>query len=93
MSNNSDGIRFFRHKCEARYLLYSNKTRILISKDVYYLWQANNIAWSPGNTITTLYLKELTISAIYQPLHGTENHQVELEVLRKEVDRVIRTTK
>ena len=91
--NNSDGIRFFRHKGKGRYLLYSNKTGILISKDVYCLWQANDRAWSPGNSIASLYLKELTISAIYQPVHGSENHQVELEVLRKEAERVIRTTK
>ena len=56
MNNNSDGIRFFRHKGQGRYLLFSNKTGILISKDVYCLWQANNRAWSPGNRITTLYL-------------------------------------
>ena len=43
--------------------------------------------------MTTLCLKELTISAIYQPVYGTENFQVELEVLRKEAERVIRTTK
>ena len=60
---------------------------------MYYLWQANNRAWSPGNRITTLYLKELTISAIYQPVHGTENYQAELEVLRKEAERVVRKTK
>ena len=70
-----------------------SKAGILIPMDVYCLWQANNRAWSPGNGITTLYLKELTISAIYQPLYGTENHQVELEGLRKEAERVIRTTK
>ena len=93
MNNNSDGIRFFRHQGQGRYLIFSNKTGILISKDFYCLWQAKNRAWSPGNRITTLYLKELTISAIYQPVHGTENHQVELEVLRKEAERVIRTTK
>ena len=93
MNNNRDGIRFFRHNGQGRYLLYSNKTGILISKDVYCLWQANNRAWSPGNRITTLYLKELTISVMYQPVHGTENHQVELEVLRKEAEKVIRTTK
>ena len=63
--------------------LYSNKAGMLISKDVYCLWQAHNRAWSPGNRVTTLYLKELTISAIYQPLHGTENYQVDLEVIRK----------
>ena len=55
--------------------------------------QANNRAWSLGNRITTLYHKELTISAIYQPVHGTENYQVELEVLIKEAERVARTRK
>ena len=93
MNNNNDVIRFFRHKAQGRYLLFSNKTGVLISKDVYCLWQANNKAWSPGNRIRTLYLKELTISATYQPVHGTENHQGELKVLRKEAERVIRTTK
>ena len=87
-----DSSFIFRHNSQGRYLLYSNKTGILLSKDVYCLWQANNRAWSPGNRKTTLYLKELTISAMYQPVHGTENHQVELEVLRKEAERVIRTT-
>ena len=93
MNNNSDGIRFFRRKGQGRYLLYSNKTGILISKDVCCLWQANNRAWSSGIRITVLYLKELTISVIYQPVHGTDNHQVELEVLRKEAERVITTKK
>ena len=93
MNNNTNGIRFFRHKGQGRYLLYSNKTGILISKDVYSLWQNNSRAWSPGNRITTLYLKELTISVIYQPVHGSENYQVEMENLRKEAERVMRTTK
>ena len=93
MNNNTDGVRFFRHKGLCRYLIYSNRTGILISKDVYYLWQDNNKRWSPGNRITTLYLKELTISAIYQPVHGSEDYQVEMEVLRKEAERAIRTTK
>ena len=93
LSNNNDGIRFFRHKGEGRHLLYSNKTGMLISKDVYCLWQANSRAWSPGNRKTTLYPKELAISAIYQPVHGAENYQVELELLRKEAERVVRTTK
>ena len=35
---------------------------------------------------------ELAISAIYLPVHRTENYQVELEVSRKEAERVIRTT-
>jgi len=51
------------------------------------------LAWIQCNSITTLYITELTISAIYQPVHGTENHQVELEVLKKEAEGVIRTTK
>ena len=58
MNNNNDGIRFFRHKGQSRYLLYSNKTVILISRDVYCIWQANNRVWSTGKRITTLYLKE-----------------------------------
>ena len=93
MNNNTDGIRFFRHKGQCRYFIYSNRTGILISKDVYCLWQDNNRRWSPGNRITTLYLKELAISAIYQPVHGSEDYQVEMEVLWKEAERVIRTTK
>ena len=93
MNNNTDGIRFFRHKGQGRYLLYSNKIGILISKDVYSLWQNNSRAWSPGNRITTFYLKELSISVIYQPVNGSENYQVEMDNLRKEAERVIRTTK
>ena len=75
MNNYSGGIRFFRHKGQGRYLLYSNITGMQISKDVYYTWQANNRAWSPSCTMTTLYLKELAISAIYQSVHGSENYQ------------------
>ena len=51
MNNNSDGIRLFRYKGQGRYLLYSNKTGILISKDVYCFRQANNGAWSPGGKL------------------------------------------
>ena len=91
--NNTDGIRFFRHKGQGRYLIYSNRTGILITKDVYCLWQDNNRTWSPANRITTLHLKDLTISAIYQPVYGSENYHAEMEVLRKEAERVIRTTK
>ena len=89
---NTDRIRFFRHKGQVRYLIYSNKTGILIAKDVYCLWQDYNRKWNPVNRIATLHLKKLTISAIYQPVHDSENYHVEMEVLRKEAKRVIRIT-
>ena len=57
MNNTSDGIRFIRHKVQGRYILCSNKTGILISKDVYCLWQANNRAWSPGNRMKQYIVK------------------------------------
>ena len=56
MNNNTDGIRFFRHKEQGRYLICSNRTGILITKDIYCLWQDNNRAWSPANRITTLHI-------------------------------------
>ena len=93
MNTNTDGIRFFRHKGQGRYLIYSNRTGVLITKDVYCLWQDNNRTWSPANRITTLHLKEWTISAIYQLVYGSENYHAEMEVLRKEAERVFRTTK
>ena len=65
INNNNNGTRFFRQKGEGRYLLYSNKTGILISEDVSCIWHANNRACSPGNRTITLYLQELTIPAIY----------------------------
>ena len=61
--------------------------------DAYCLWQDNNRTWSPVNRITTLHLEELTVSAICQPVHGCENYHVEMEVLGKEAENVIRTTK
>ena len=35
MNSNNDRIRFFRHKGQCGYIIYSNKIGILISKDVY----------------------------------------------------------
>ena len=45
------------------------------------------IEWDSHRTLslgvrkTTYYLKELTFSPLYQPVHDNENYQVDMEVL------------
>ena len=92
LNMNTDGIRSYSHEKKNMFLIHSKKTGIILSKEMYNAWQNNKRKWYPCERTTTIVLKNLVLTAVYQPVFGSDNYDEEIWKIRTEIERVMAIT-
>ena len=87
----ADGIRRYTHGGKRRYLVHSRKCGILMTENVFNVWEMQGKQWQPNDRLTMAEISNITVVSVYQPVRGSNGYEYELANTRTELDRQVNT--
>ena len=87
----ADGIRRYTHGGKRRYLVHSRKCGILMTENVFNVWEMQGKRWQPNDRLTMVEFSHIIVVSVYQPVRGSSGYAYELANIRTELVRQVNT--
>ena len=91
LNSRADGIRRYTHGGKRIYLVHSRKCGILMTENVFNVWEMQGKQWQPNDRLTMVKFSNIIVVSVYQPVRGSNGYEYELANIRSELDRQVNT--